>query len=111
MQGIPEGTRNPVRDILAGGGVPPRDLPMNEDCLVLNVSTPGLSDGKRRPVMVGFHGGGFSQGTTSMPLFSGINLARNGDGVVVTVNHRVGLFGHTFLADILGEPYNAKISG
>jgi len=108
MQLIPEGTRIPVRDILAGGGVPPRDLPMNEDCLVLNVSTPGLSDGKRRPVMVGFHGGGFSQGTTSMPLFSGINLARNGDGVVVTVNHRVGLFGHTFLADILGEPYNSS---
>jgi para-nitrobenzyl esterase len=81
---------------------------MNEDCLVLNVSTPGLSDGKRRPVMVGFHGGGFSQGTTSMPLFSGINLARNGDGVVVTVNHRIGVFGHTFLGDILGEPYHSS---
>ncbi|MDB5579238.1 MAG: carboxylesterase type [Bradyrhizobium sp.] len=105
---VPPGLRIPPLDILAGGGQPPADLPANEDCLFLNVSTPGLSDGKRRPVMVGFHGGGFSQGTTSMPLFSGVNLARNGDGVVVTVNHRIGLFGHMFLGDILGEPYAAS---
>lgn len=105
---VPAGVHYPPKDIMAGGGVPPRDLPMNEDCLVLNVSTPGLSDGKKRPVMVGFHGGGFAQGTTSMPLFSGINLARNGDGVVVTVNHRLNLFGHMFLGDIIGEPYQAS---
>lgn len=108
MRIIPAGVRFPPKDILAGGGDPPPGLAMNEDCLVLNVSTPGLADGKRRPVMVGFHGGGFSQGTTSMPLFSGINLARNGDGVVVTVNHRLGLFGHLYLADILGERYAAS---
>jgi para-nitrobenzyl esterase len=108
MASIPAGRRFPPRDIMAGGGQPPAGLPMNEDCLVLNVSTPGLSDGRRRPVMVGFHGGGFAQGTTSMPVFSGVNLARNGDGVVVTVNHRLNLFGHMFLGDLLGEAYAAS---
>ena len=64
----------------------------DEDCLFLNVFTPG-ADGARRPVMVWFHGGGYTIGSGSWPLYDGTNLARRGDVVVVTVNHRLGILG------------------
>jgi para-nitrobenzyl esterase len=75
---------------------------MNEDCLVLNVWTPGL-DGARRPVMFSIHGGGFTSGSGSTPGYSGEPLARAGDVVVVTVNHRLGVLGCLHLGD-LGAP-------
>ena len=69
--------------------------PQSEDCLSLNVWTPGL-DGDRRPVMVWIHGGSFVWGSGSGGLYRGGTLARGGDVVVVTVNYRLGLLG--FLA-------------
>ncbi len=71
--------------------------PMDEDCLFLNVWTPALDDGGERPVMVWFHGGGFSSGNGSSTAYHGARLARRGDVVVVTVNHRLNVFGYLAL--------------
>ena len=71
--------------------------PLSEDCLFLNVWTPGLNDGGKRPVMVWFHGGGFSSGNGSSNAYDGVRLARRGDVVVVTVNHRLNVFGYLAL--------------
>jgi para-nitrobenzyl esterase len=72
------------------------DMPgeQSEDCLTLNLWTPGL-DGAR-PVLVWIHGGGFTAGSGASPLYRGGALARRGDVVVVTINYRLGLLG--FLA-------------
>jgi para-nitrobenzyl esterase len=79
--------------------------PDSEDCLFLNVWTPGLRDGKKRPVMVWFHGGGFSSGSGASHAYDGVRLAKRGDVVVVTVNHRLNVFGHLFLAGLGGDKY------
>jgi len=71
--------------------------PMSEDCLFLNVWTPALDDGRKRPVMVWFHGGGFSSGNGSSNAYEGTRLASRGDVVVVTVNHRLNVFGYLAL--------------
>nr|WP_298717099.1 carboxylesterase/lipase family protein [uncultured Steroidobacter sp.] len=78
---------------------------MGEDCLVLNVWTPGLRDGRKRPVMVWYHGGEFSSGSGSSPLYDGTRLCQRGDVVVVTVNHRLNVFGHLYLARLAGPKY------
>jgi para-nitrobenzyl esterase len=78
---------------------------MSEDCLVLNVWTPALKDGGNRPVMVYFHGGEFSSGSGSSPLYDGTRLCRRGDVVVVTVNHRLNVFGHLYLGRLAGPQY------
>jgi para-nitrobenzyl esterase len=72
---------------------------MGEDCLRLNIWTPGLGDGVRRPVMVSLHGGGFAIGSGSASIYDGAALARMGDVVVVTVNHRLGSLGFLNLVD------------
>ncbi len=76
---------------------------MGEDCLSLNVWTPGVNDGQKRAVMVSFHGGGFSTGSGNAPGYDGAQLAKFGDVVVVTVNHRLASFGYLHVAD-LGAP-------
>ncbi|QOY87918.1 carboxylesterase/lipase family protein [Paludibaculum fermentans] len=77
----------------------------NEDCLRVNIWTPGL-DGRKRPVMVWLHGGGFSTGSAQdMKTYDGENLARRGDVVVVSLNHRVGALGFLNLAALGGAPY------
>lgn len=77
----------------------------SEDCLRLNVWTPAL-DGKKRPVLVYFHGGGFSSGSAiEQDGYGGENLARYGDVVVCSVNHRLNAFGYTDLAKVGGEKY------
>ena len=68
----------------------------SEDCLILNVWTPAL-DGKKRPVMFWIHGGGFSTGSGSSPWYDGTNVARKQDVVVVTINHRLNVFGYCHL--------------
>ena len=80
----------------------------DEDCLVLNVWTPGPARGAKRPVMFWCHGGGFFQESGSWPWVDGENLARRGDVVVVTVNHRLNVFGYLHLSDIAGERYAAS---
>jgi para-nitrobenzyl esterase len=71
--------------------------PISEDCLSLNVFTPSVDDAAKRPVMVWLHGGGFANGAGTARGFDGTNLALGGDVVVVTVNHRLNIFGHLFL--------------
>jgi para-nitrobenzyl esterase len=63
-----------------------------EDCLYLNVWTPGV-DGGRRPVLVWIHGGAFVMGSGATRLYDGARLARRGDVVVVTLNYRLGALG------------------
>jgi para-nitrobenzyl esterase len=80
----------------------------DEDCLVLNVWTPGVNDGRKRPVMVWLHGGGFAQESASWPWIDGTALSRRGDTVVVSVNHRLNIFGYLHLGDLGGEKYAAS---
>jgi para-nitrobenzyl esterase len=68
-----------------------------EDCLYLNVWTPD-TDAARRPVLVWLHGGGFTTGSGSQPIYRGARLAKRGDVVVVTVNYRLGALGYLHLA-------------
>jgi para-nitrobenzyl esterase len=76
-----------------------------EDCLRVNVWTPGLGDGKKRPVMVWLHGGGFTAGSgQELRSYDGENLARRGDVVVVTLNHRLNVLGYLNLA-AYGDKY------
>jgi para-nitrobenzyl esterase len=83
---------------------------MGEDCLTLNIWTPGLKDGAKRPVLVSFHGGGFTTGSGNAIGFDGAQLSRFGDVVVVTVNHRLAALGYTHLAD-LGAPPEFAYAG
>jgi len=85
---------------------PPDTTPTGEDCLTLNLWTPGLDGGKKRPVMVWLHGGGMAYGSANRPVYDGTNLARRGNVVVVGVNHRLNVFGFLHLADIGGEAYS-----
>ena len=109
-----------VRDALKFGNVCPQGgdvgrrtkvqgeiLPMSEDCLVLNVWTPAL-DQKTRPVMVWFHGRGFYAGAGSERLYDGARLSKRGDLVVITVNHRLNVFGHLYLGKVGGEEFAAS---
>jgi para-nitrobenzyl esterase len=70
-----------------------------EDCLVLNVWTPALDDGRKRPVMLWLHGGGFRGGSGSNPGWDGTNLCLRGDVVVLTINHRVDAMGFANLSE------------
>jgi para-nitrobenzyl esterase len=81
---------------------------MGEDCLSLNVWTPGVNDGQKRAVMVSFHGGGFATGSGNGPGYDGAQLAKYGDVVVVTVNHRLASFGYLHLADLGAPPEFAQ---
>ena len=78
---------------------------MSEDCLTLSIWTPGLRDGRRRPVMVWLHGGGYSVGSGNSSINEGIRLARRGDVVVVSVNHRLNLFGYLYFAELGGADF------
>jgi para-nitrobenzyl esterase len=85
----------------------PRDeaASTSEDCLTLNLWTPALRDGGRRPVMVWFHPGGYSSMTGNTVAYDGVRLCRRGNVVVVTVNHRLNVFGHLYLADPGGSRF------
>jgi para-nitrobenzyl esterase len=106
-------TPNPARQD-AGADLPdsaPRRLINNvpggtpsEDCLVLNVWTPGL-DSAKRPVLVWLHGGGFSAGSGASSWYDGVNMARRQDVVVVTLNHRLNVFGYLYLGDLGGPDF------
>lgn len=79
------------------------EMTVSEDCLWLNLFTPALTG--KRPVMLWVHGGGYNIESGTAPIYDGTNLARLGDVVVMTVNHRLGPFGHLYLADLLGPDY------
>lgn len=77
----------------------------SEDCLRLNVWTPGL-DQKKRPVLVWFHGGGFFNGSAlEQDGYAGESLSRYGDVVVCSVNHRLNAFGFSDFAKVGGEAF------
>jgi para-nitrobenzyl esterase len=81
---------------------------MGEECLTLNVWTPGVNDGQKRAVLVSFHGGGFATGSGNSPGYDGAQLARLGDVVVVTVNHRLASLGYLHLAELGAPPEFAQ---
>jgi len=83
---------------------------MGEDCLHLNIWTPGLRDGARRPVMFCIHGGGFAISSGNASLYDGAELARTADVVVVAVTHRLGAFGFLNLHDT-GAPEEFAAAG
>jgi para-nitrobenzyl esterase len=104
MPALPPQPWTGVADALAYGPASPQSKIQentSEDCLFLNVWTPAL-DGKKRPVMVYVHGGAHANGSGSDPLYDGVRLAKRGDVVVVTVNHRLNVFGYCYLADLGG---------
>jgi len=76
----------------------------HEDCLFINVYTPQVGSSRRRPVMVWLHGGGFSYGSGNWAFYDGHNLAKHHDVVVVSVTHRLNMFGFTDVAEIGGDP-------
>ena len=76
-----------------------------EDCLRLNIWTPGINDNRKRPVMVWLHGGGYVAGNgQEHPGYDGENLSHRGDVVVVSLNHRLGVLGYLDLSEY-GERY------
>jgi para-nitrobenzyl esterase len=78
---------------------------MGEDCLVLNIWTSSLEPQALRPVMLWVHGGAFTTGSGSWPMYDGTALAGRGDAVVVTINHRLGALGYLHLAELGGPQY------
>ncbi len=80
----------------------------SEDCLVLNVWTPSVRDGGKRPVMVYCHGGGFTTGSGGQNIQDGSHLANLYDVVVVAMNHRLGLFGYLYLGDLGDAEYTTS---
>lgn len=80
----------------------------NEDCLVLNVWTPGIKKDKKRPVMFWIHGGAYTAGSSQeLPSYHGENLAKKGDVVVVSINHRLNILGFLDLS-AYGEKYKTS---
>jgi para-nitrobenzyl esterase len=97
---LPPAPWRDVRDALAFGSASPQggnEPRQSEDCLFLNVVAPRAHATRPRPVLVYIHGGAYSSGSGSSPLYNGATLCREGDVVVVTLNHRLNLFGHLYL--------------
>jgi para-nitrobenzyl esterase len=99
--GLRRGTR-PELEAFSGK---PDSSPDSEDCLNLHVWTPSTTDGARRPVMVWLHGGAFSYGSANSERLTGSRLVSRGDVVVVTVNHRLNIFGYLDLSETGGSTY------
>jgi para-nitrobenzyl esterase len=111
-----------IRDTLAYGVISPQREPAprreadeqgagqgpteSEDCLVLNVWTPGLRDNGKRPVIMWCHGGGFNTGSGAAPVNDGTRLGLRGDIVTVTVNHRLNVLGYTYLGELGGADWD-----
>lgn len=91
--------------------VPHRYWVQDEDCLNLNVWTPGC-DGAKRPVMVWLHGGGFVNGSAiEQVAYEGENMARLGNCVVVSINHRLNILGYLDLSEFGPEYENSGNAG
>jgi para-nitrobenzyl esterase len=102
--GLRPATRPELEDF---SGAP--DLsPEIEDCLTLNVWTPGVGVASKRPVMVWFHGGAFAFGSANAPQLRGSRLALRNDIVVVTVNQRLNILGHLDLSVAGGDAFAAS---
>jgi len=95
----PERWDRPVEALAYGHASPQRSTTpdQSEDCLFLNVWTPGI-DLEKRPVMLWIHGGAYSNGSGSDAVTEGTRLAKRSDVVLVSLNHRLNLFGYAYLA-------------
>lgn len=87
-----------VRALFGGSRAAP-EASEGEDCLVLNVWTPEASPQRKRPVLLYLHGGGFTRGSGGSDMFDGTALARRGDAVVITINHRISALGYLYLGE------------
>ena len=109
MSPLPPGKWSGIRDTVESGpSCPQRSRgadKMSEDCLVLNVFTPALRDSRKRPVMFYIHGGAYSGGSGSSPLYDGVHLCKRGDVVVVSVSHRLNAFGYLYLSRFGGDVF------
>ncbi|MCC4596223.1 carboxylesterase/lipase family protein [Xanthomonas campestris pv. phormiicola] len=107
---LPEPPWRGVRDCTSYAASAPqlRLDPVSEDCLFLNVWTPALRDGAKRPILFYIHGGAYNNGSGSDPLYDGVRLCRRGDVVVVSVNHRLNAFGYLYLAQLGGAAFAAS---
>ena len=96
------GARSPVPAVMFGPACPQlsRRQPQAEDCLHLNIWTAEPDARARRPVLVWIHGGAYAFGSAADPITDGTRLAARGDVVVVSVNHRLNLFGYLYLAGL-----------
>lgn len=91
--------------------VPHRMWPMDEDCLNLNIWTPGLDD-KKRPVLFWIHGGGYFGGSSiEQVAYDGQAMAKYGDVVVVSVNHRLNVLGYLDVSSFGPEYKNSANAG
>jgi len=89
-----------------GGFFPPDEAKViSEDCLHLNLWTPSVGQGGKRPVLVWFHPGAYSSMTSNTSGYDGVRLCRRGNVVVVTVNHRLNVFGYLYLAELGGADF------
>ncbi|MBN6152736.1 carboxylesterase/lipase family protein [Xanthomonas sp. AmX2] len=104
---LPETPWRGVRDCTAYAASAPqlKQADASEDCLFLNVWTPALRDGGKRPVLFYIHGGAYNNGSGSDPLYDGVRLCQRGDVVVVSVNHRLNAFGYLYLAQLGGAAF------
>ncbi len=103
----PQRWADPVDAVEYGAAAPQRGAggKASEDCLFLNIWTPAVNDGGKRPVMVYFHGGAYNSGSGADPLYDGVRLCEKGDVVVVTVNHRLNAFGYLYLPLLTGGAF------
>jgi len=81
---------------------PSSKFAQDEDCLNLDIWTPGL-DGKKRPVIVYIHGGAFIGGGSNDPVYDGANISKRGDIVFASINYRIGMLGFLYLEDFGAE--------
>ena len=88
----------------------PAPVRWDEDCLTLNIQTPGLDDAGR-PVLVWIHGGGYRNGQGAVPWYNGGRFAANGDIVAVTINYRLGALGFTDLSRFGNEFETSGVNG
>ena len=90
--------------------IPHRFWPENEHCQYLNIWTPSLDKAAKKPVLVWFHGGGFSDGSSiEQVAYEGDNLCKYGDAVVVTVNHRLNILGFLDMSSF-GKKYENSVN-
>ena len=90
--------------------IPHRFWPANEHCQYLNIWTPSLDPGAKKPVMVWLHGGGFANGSSiEQVAYEGDALAKSGDVVVVTLNHRLNILGYLDMSSF-GEKYKNSVN-